>query len=190
MASLVASVEGMGGLCGFAFATGLLWGRFSKPNIRLAFSKNVLVAPYKGGKAIMFRLANGRENALMEPEIIVSLTRETKQSDGTFKREYFRMNLELAKISYLPLTWTIVHPIDRESPFENWTRQDFESIDGEILIIFKAFDETYSNVVHKRYSYLLSDVVYNAQFKRAFYGAESGEVIVDLDRISDFEPIR
>ncbi|HQW00293.1 MAG TPA: ion channel, partial [Bacteroidia bacterium] len=46
--SALAAIESLTGLLGFALATGLLYGRFSRPVARILFSKNALIAPYKG----------------------------------------------------------------------------------------------------------------------------------------------
>ena len=43
--SSIAAIESMVGLLGFALATGLLYGRFSRPIIKLLFSENIIVAP-------------------------------------------------------------------------------------------------------------------------------------------------
>src|SRR6185295_412519 len=45
LASTIAAIESMVGLLGFALATGLLYGRFSRPRARLVFSHNAVVAP-------------------------------------------------------------------------------------------------------------------------------------------------
>ena len=56
-ASALSSAEALIGLLSFAIATGLFFGRFSKPSIFLKFSYNAIIAPYKEGTALMFRLA-------------------------------------------------------------------------------------------------------------------------------------
>jgi len=45
--SFVAAVEALFGLLSFAIATGLFYGRFSKPKAHIKFSENALIAPYK-----------------------------------------------------------------------------------------------------------------------------------------------
>jgi len=70
MSNSVAAIESMLGLLAFALATGLLYGRFSRPSAQIIYSKNILVAPYpETGKGIMFRLANLRRNILIDLEI-------------------------------------------------------------------------------------------------------------------------
>ncbi|MEJ7607986.1 MAG: ion channel [Bryobacteraceae bacterium] len=71
--SAVASIEAMTGLLGFALATGLLYGRFSRPTAKIAFSDRMVVAPYQEITALQFRMANRRPNVLMELEAQVML---------------------------------------------------------------------------------------------------------------------
>ncbi len=44
---LVASFEAMLGFLSFALATGLIYGRFSRPHSHIIFSHHALIAPYK-----------------------------------------------------------------------------------------------------------------------------------------------
>ena len=47
LTSAIASLESLIGLMSFALATGLIYGRFSRPNIKVLSSKNAIIAPYK-----------------------------------------------------------------------------------------------------------------------------------------------
>ena len=57
MASAVSTFEAFLGLLSFAIATGLFYGRFSRPQAFIRFSDNAIIAPFKDGTAFMFRLA-------------------------------------------------------------------------------------------------------------------------------------
>jgi len=65
-ANAVAGLEAFIGLLGFAVATGLLFGRVSRPSARIGFSENALIAPYQDGTSLQFRLVNRRSNNLIE----------------------------------------------------------------------------------------------------------------------------
>jgi inward rectifier potassium channel len=54
--SLVA-IEALTGLLGLAFATGLSFARFSRPNAKIIFSKHSVIAPYRGIQAFSFVLS-------------------------------------------------------------------------------------------------------------------------------------
>jgi len=72
-ASAVSTFEAFLGLLSFAIATGLFYGRFSRPRAFLRFSHNALIAPYKDGTALMFRMAPYKNNVLSEAEVKVNL---------------------------------------------------------------------------------------------------------------------
>lgn len=185
-ANLVASFEALTGLLSFALATGLLYGRFSRPSARILFSRNAVVAPYKEMEALMFRTANLRNNDLIEVE--ANLLAVFVDSE-THNRKYYGMKLERRSVYFFPLSWTVVHPIDEDSPFYNKTKEELKELQTEILVQFKAFDDTFSQTVHTRHSYTIDEIIWNAKFKTAFEPDEKGEIIFDLERIHEYEPI-
>src|ERR1700685_985989 len=115
-ANVVSSLEAATGLMVFAIATGLLYGRFSRPSARIVYSKNAIIAPYQDGTSLQFRVANARSNTLMNMEARVLLM-TVDASDGELKRNFLDLPLERTRIYFFALTWTIVHPIDSASPF-------------------------------------------------------------------------
>jgi inward rectifier potassium channel len=185
-ANFVASIEAMVGLLGFAVATGLLYGRFSRPSVRILFSNNAVVAPYRDKTALMFRLANQRNNDIIEVEANVLAVFIDKSTNN---RKYYGMNLERNSVYFFPLSWTVVHPIDEQSPLYNKTIDELRELQTEILVQFKGFDDTFSQTVHTKYSYSLDEIVWNAKFKPAFEPDHKGEIIFDLNRIHDYEVI-
>src|ERR1035437_954570 len=185
-ANFVASIEAMVGLLGFAIATGLLYGRFSRPSARILFSRNAVVAPYRDKTALMFRLANQRNNDIIEVEANVLAVFIDKDTNN---RKYFGMKLERNSVYFFPLSWTVVHPIDKQNPFYNKTIDELRELQTEILVQFKGFDDTFSQTVHTKYSYSLDEIVWNAKFKPVFEPDHKGEIIFDLNRIHDFEVI-
>jgi len=113
--NLVAAIEAATGLMVFAIATGLLYGRFSRPSARILFSNHLLVAPYQDGTSLQFRITNARSNVLMDLDARVLLM-TVDMVAGQLKRDFVDLPLERRKVYFFPLTWTIVHPIDSASP--------------------------------------------------------------------------
>jgi inward rectifier potassium channel len=182
----ISSIEAMTGLLGFAIATGLLYGRFSKPTARMLFSEKVLVVPYQDGLSIQFRVANKRSNVLMELEATVLLMTVEADAAGTLQRKFQELKLERSKVLFLPLTWTVVHPIDSDSPLHGKTEEHIRNLQAELLIMIKCFDDTFGQTVHARYSYPHNEIVWNARFEQAFEIAESGDLVLRVDRVGNF----
>lgn len=185
LANVAAALEALVGLLALALATGLLFGRFSRPAARLAFSRSALIAPYLNGSSLQFRIANRRTNNLMELEAKILLM-TVENVNGRLQRKYAALTLERSAILFLPLTWTIVHPIDEASPLLGKTNADLEQLQAEFLILIKGYDEMASQVTHTRYSYRHNELVWGARFAPAFSIDESGDLVLDIERLSDF----
>lgn len=186
ISNIIASLESMTGILSFALATGLLYGRFSKPSAKIIFSDNAIITPFKDGKALMFRVANARPNVMMEMEANAMMTYLDK-SNNQFTRKYYPLKLEIKFIHFFPLPWTIVHPIDEESPIFGKTKGDLKVLEAELLIMIKGFDDSFSQTVITRNSYKHDEIKWDAKFIRAFSTDESGETIVDLEKLSATE---
>jgi inward rectifier potassium channel len=162
----------------------LLFGRFSRPAARLAFSRQMVVAPYQSGASLQFRLANRRSNNLMEIEARVLLM-TVEPSDGGLVRKYRPLTLERSSVLFLPLTWTVVHPIDEGSPLWGQTAENLARQQAEFLILVKAFDDTFFQTVHVRHSYRHEELVWGARFVPAFEADAQGEMVLELKRLSE-----
>jgi inward rectifier potassium channel len=186
LASSIAAIESMVGLLGFALATGLLYGRFSRPRARLVYSHNAVVAPYQGINGWMFRFASKSHSELLDAEVSVILTMVVNE-DGKEIRKFFPLELERNKITMLSMSWTIVHPIDEKSPMKDMTFSDLEKGDAEFLIFFKAFDDTFADTVHARTSYRYEQVVFGAKYSSIIGKGSDGSPQLDFSGIDNFE---
>ncbi|HLJ49779.1 MAG TPA: ion channel [Bryobacteraceae bacterium] len=183
-ANIVAAMEALCGLLGFAVATGLLFGRVSRPSARIGFSDRALIVPYQDGMSLQFRLVNRRENSLTELEATVMLMTVDRNGGGS-KRTYDVLKLERDKVYFFPLTWTVVHPLDEDSPLRGKTPADLEQLQAELLIMVKAWDETFAQTVRQRYSYRFDEIVWNARFSAAFEINKNGNMDLYVDRVGD-----
>ena len=185
--NFLSAFEAMVGLMGFAVATGLLYGRFSRPTARIGFSPYMLVAPYRGGTSLQFRIVNQRSNLLMEVEAKV-LMMTVAGPPGEFKRTYDPLPLERSGVQFLALTWTIVHPIDEHSPLAGMTAADLERLQVEFLILIKGFDDTFGQTVHARYSYRHDELLWGGRFAPAFDVDPRGDLVLDPDKVGALAP--
>jgi inward rectifier potassium channel len=93
-------------------------------------------------------------------------------------------------VTFFPLTWTVVHPIDELSPLWGLTAADLSDLDAEFLVLLNGFDETFSQNVHTRSSYKADEIVWGAKFKSAFNPPrEDGTITVDIRKIDDVERV-
>ncbi len=184
--SIVASIEALFGLLSFALITGLVYGRFARPQSRIRFSKNALISPYQDGNALMFKMVNTRSGMLLEVETNAMLVSIEKIGEKN-QRAYYSLPLELEKLNFFPLTWTIVHAIKDDSPFMMFTIAELIASKAEIVIQVKAYDETYNQWVYQRHSYSAASIVENAKFNLNFAPDEDGTIELHVDEIDSYE---
>ena len=185
--SFVAAVEALFGLLSFAIATGLFYGRFSKPKAHIKFSKNALIAPYKDGNALMMRLSPFKNTNLSDGKAKITLGIKLDEN-GVLTNKFYSLDLELSKINALNLSWTLVHPITENSPLYNLTKEDYETIDGEVLVFLKVFDDMFSTTVVKRSSYSFDEIVFGAKFLPMFSRSDSqNNTVLHIDKLNLYE---
>jgi inward rectifier potassium channel len=82
-----------------------------------------------------------------------------------------------------------VHAITEESPLFTYTREQVNEMKLEVIVVVKAFDDHFSNIVQQRTSYTNSQLVYGARFLPMFERSEDGTyTLLQLDRINAYEP--
>jgi inward rectifier potassium channel len=180
----VASFEALLGVLGLAVATGLLFGRVSRPSARIGFSETVVIAPYQEITALEFRIINRRPNILVDTEARILLM-TVEVVDGDPRRKFEFLKLERDSVLFLATPWTIVHPIDSESPLFGKTAADLMRLQAEVLILIKAFDDTFAQSVQQRYSYRHDEFVWGRRFAPAFFIGKEGDLVIELDKIGD-----
>lgn len=184
LTSIVAAIESMMGVLAFAIATGLLYGRFSRPMAKLLYSHNAIIAPFKDGSALMFRLSNLRHNQLIEVEMNVTIAYFNK---GSSNRSFERLKLERDKVALFPTSWTIVHPIDEESPLYGADQAAISDMKVELIILLKAFDDTFSQTIYSRTSYHSNEILWGKKFLPMFEVKSNGQTSLDLRKINLME---
>ncbi|MDQ3280924.1 MAG: ion channel [Acidobacteriota bacterium] len=188
-ANIIVTIETLIGLVGVSVMAGISFARFSRPVANILFSDRAIIAPYRNGRAFMFRIVNRRRNQIVDLQARVLLSRRRRER-GAADREFIPLVLEREHVAFFPLSWTVVHPIDETSPLRDWTGEDLEQCDAEFLILLNGFDETFSQTVHTRSSYKSSELIWGAKFRSMFApAAEDEDVGVDIRKLHEFERV-
>lgn len=189
MTSLVASIEALFGLLSFAIATGLFYGRFSKPIAHIIFSDNAIIAPFQGSTALMLRLSPYKNTNLSDAEAKVTIGIHIEE-DGKMVNKFYTLDLELQKVNSLTLSWTLVHPITEVSPLFQMNADDIKNTLGEVIVFIKVFDDMYSTTVVKRGSYTFDEIIYGAKFLPMFTRSEDNDkTLLHIDKLNLFEKV-
>ncbi len=185
-ANSVAAIESMLGFLSFAVATGLIYGRFSRPKAFLVFSRSALISPYREGKGLMFRLASYKDNhTLTNVEIKVSAAMQVEEN-GKMIYKFYDLNLERNRVENLSMNWTIVHPLDEHSPLYSLSSADMKQFDVELYVSVRGFDDVFSNIVQQRTSYTYEEILFDRKFVQMYHESKNGRTtIVELDRLDE-----
>ncbi|MFN5416309.1 MAG: hypothetical protein ACK5B9_04575, partial [Flavobacteriia bacterium] len=162
---------------------GLLYGRFSKAETKIAFSKNIIITPFQEGKALMFKMVNERNNVLLNTSVNAMLIMDKGGAEDQFNKLYFDLELESNEVNFFPLTWTIVHKISGNSPLHNLSLTELLNRNAEVVILVKTFDETYSQSLLRKHSYAQEQWLENVKFVTNFKTNDRGQVELYVNEI-------
>lgn len=182
--NIFSSFIAFAGLLTFALATGLFFSRFSRPMSHIIFSRSLIIGPNKAGhRSLQFRIANTTDTQLIDAEARVTLT-WVEHKDGGPRRRFHKVDLEVEKIFMFPLNWTLVHPITESSPLYQMSLKDIGERHMEVLILIRAYDETYDHLVHSKHSYGSENIVENVRFDTMYETLEN-KTILHIDKLDD-----
>ena len=182
-------MEALVGLLGFAVAAGIIFARFARPLAQILFSRHAIIAPYGDITGFMFRVVNQKRSQLVELEAKVLLARRRSNSNSG-DREFLSLKLERDRVTFFPLTWTVVHPIDETSPLFGMTEEDLGECDSEFLVLLNGFDETFSQTVHTRSSYQANEIVWGAKFRSIYNPIDpDGTISVDIRKLHELDRV-
>ncbi len=181
----VVAIEALVGLLGVAMVTGLAFARFSIPTARVLFSNVAVIAPFNGLPTLVFRVANQRHSQIVEAQIQMTLVRNEISTEGQFMRRLHDLKLVRSRTPIFAFTLTVMHPIDDLSPLYQATADSLAEEEVQIIITITGIDETVSQTIHARHSYLSSEIIWNAHFVDILSKLPDGRREVDYNRFHD-----
>ena len=170
-----------------ALVTGMAFARFSRPTARMLFSKVAVIAPFEGVPTLMLRCANERHNLIFEAGATMSLLFDEKTEGGTM-RLYHDMKLVRDRNPVFALTWTIMHPIDDESPLKPWLERQSAPSGSDIVVVVSGTDDRSGHTLYGRCTFGPDDLRWNARFVDILEQGADGRRTVDYRRFHDVEP--
>ena len=183
-ANSVVTVEALAGLLGVAMATGLAIARFSRPTARVVFSSVAVIATHEGVPTLMFRVSNKRHNQVLEAQMRVRLVRDEITLEGHFIRRFYDLKLLRSQTPVFALTWTVMHPIDENSPLYGATAETLEEAEALLVITLAGIDETVSQTINARHSFIARDLSWNMRFADIFHQKPDGASLSRLHSLS------
>jgi inward rectifier potassium channel len=188
-ANVIVTMEAIASLLVIAVVTGLSFARFSKPTARVLFSKIAVITPYNSQPTLMFRAANRRSNQIFEAEIRVYLSRDEITAEGDRFRRVYELALVRNRNPSFSLSWSIMHPIDEQSPLYNYDPDRFAADRVQIITSLTGLDETVAYTIQSRHIYDHQDLRWNHRFVDIIRDVENGDRLIDYSYFHDAEQI-
>jgi inward rectifier potassium channel len=187
--NIIMTVEAMVGLTLLAVTAGLMLARFSRPTARVVFSNVAVVAPRNGVPTLSFRLANQRRNQILEAQVSATLVRDERTAEGEWMRRFHDLQLAHQRSPIFAMTFTVLHPIDCASPLRDATPSSLAAEGAELVVTVTGLDETISQWVHGRTSYLADEILWDRRFIDIFTQTKDGRLAIDYRRFHETEAI-
>ncbi|MGV2827427.1 ion channel [Myxosarcina sp. GI1(2024)] len=188
-AQTLVTIEVLVGLILIAMGTGLIFARFAKPRARVLFSKVAVICPFNGVPTLMFRVANQRDNRIIEARLKVSLLKNQISQEGIELRRFYNLELVRSESPSFRLSWLVMHPIDELSPLYGQTAGSLIDLDLQIIAILTGLDETFSQTIHARHAYNIQDLRWGMRFVDILNKTDRCKYTVDYQRFHDIIPI-
>lgn len=188
-ANTIVAIEAFFGLWGVAMVTGLAFSRFSRPTARVIFSHIATIAPFNGVPTLMYRTGNQRFNQILEAQQRATLIRDEVTSEGEFMRRFYDLQLVRSQSPIFALSWTVMHVINESSPLYQVTAKDLSECQAEIVITLTGIDDTVSQTIHARHSFVAAEIMWNMRFIDIISRTPDGGRVVDYTRFHDVKPV-
>lgn len=184
IAHLLVTLEALIGLLSVAMMTGMIFSRFSRPTARVLFSENLLITEIDSQPSLVFRMANVRLNQIVEARVRVVLLQTETTAEGQSFREFYELVLERSNSPLFSMSWTVIHPIDSESPLYGKTREQILNSDMEFMVTLNGTDDTFLQSVYSRKAYTVEDILWNVHFADMISRTPEGRLHVDISAIN------
>jgi inward rectifier potassium channel len=189
-AHVMVTFEAIVTMLGVALVTGITFSKFARPTARVLFADKVVIGPRNGVPHLMFRMANWRRNTIIEAHLRVILLAEERTEEGHVMRRPHDISLVRHTNPLFALTWTAMHTIDEKSPFFGPDALErLRERKAEIFLSLMGTDETFSQTVHARRAYKLSDIVVGAQFADVLSFHQDGTRVIDYRSFHQVVPV-
>jgi len=178
--NVLVTAESFSGILTISLFTGIIFARFSRPFARVIFSKVAVVAPFDGVPTLMFRAANQRGETIMDASVSVTLVRQHTTLEGVTMRRFQELKLMRSNNALFALSWTVMHPIDQDSPLYGLTPEDMDAGDMEIVVMLNGLDEILADRIYARHAYWADEILWNHRFVDVISLTPGGYRMVDL----------
>jgi inward rectifier potassium channel len=189
LAHIVATCEIFCGVMSLALLTGSMFARFSRPTARILFARVAAIRPLDGRLTLMLRIANARQNIIMEASAQLRLLRDENTVEGYHIRRIYDLPLRRSAHPALLFGWTLQHVIDASSPLAGASLEALTASRASLLLTVSGTDETTGQVLMSRYSYAPEALRWNHSFVDILTTGADGIDYFDYGKFHEVIPL-
>jgi inward rectifier potassium channel len=179
-ANTIMILESVTSLVVTALATGLVFAKFSRSTARVAFSKHAVVGPIDGVPTLTLRVGNERGNTILEGTVRLSIVRTEHTKEGVLFYRLYDLRLSRERSAMITRSWTVFHPIDRDSPLYGATPESMARDEVELVVTLIGLDDTSMQPVHARKRYLHGEILWGARHVDILTERDDGALVIDV----------
>ena len=172
--------ESMSSFLGLSLWTGLAFSRFSRPTARVMFSKIAVITTDNGAPTLMFRVANGRSNRIVDASVTMTLLRSEINAEGVEWRRQVDLKLVRARSAVFTLTWTVQHRIDADSPLLALGELTESDTAPQLVVSLIGVDDTFGQPIHAMQYYDAAHVLRGKRFVDIATINAEGQPVLDF----------
>lgn len=186
-ANLLVTTEALFGFCYTGVVAGLVFSKFARPTARILFSDKAVITTHEGKPHFMLRMVNERDNRIVDAQAKLTLMRDEVTAEGKTLRRFYTLPLVRSENPLLRLSWTVMHEINEASPLFHMDHEALQSTEAEIIVSVSGLDETLSQMIHARNSYIADEIVRGAAFADVLHRKDDFVLEVRYDRFHDLK---
>ncbi|GEM_PF-127159 len=186
---VVVTAEAGVGILGVAVATGVMFAKASRPGTSILFSEPLVVSRMNGVPTLRFRAGNARGNEVVEGRISVTAIMIFVTDEGQHLRKLVDLPLVRSRTPMFSLSWTVMHPIDDQSPLRDCDLSDLGGRIFSFVVSFTGYDGTLAQTIHARHIYYPEDVRVGERFVDVISQLDDGRMLIDFTRFHDTEVV-
>src|SRR3569623_1341543 len=187
-AHIVVTCEALIGILSVALVTGITFSKFARPPARIVFSDRMVVTSRNGVPHLMFRLANWRQNQVLEAQLRLAILLTERTAEGETLRRPHELALTRDRNPLFSLTWLAMHRIDESSPLHAPGALDrLRAQKAQLFVTLYGVDETVGQNIHARHRYELDDIVWGGRFRDLLTDLEDGTRLLNYRVFHEIE---
>ncbi len=185
--NLLVTTEALFGFCYTGVVAGLVFSKFARPTARILFSDKAVISTHDGQPHFMLRLVNERDNRIVDAQAKLTLMRDELTAEGKPMRRFYTLPLVRSENPVLRLTWSVMHEINEHSPLYGMDHEALVATEAEIIVSISGLDETLSQTVHARNSYIADEIYWGAAFEDVLHRKDDFVLEVRYDKFHDLK---